>query len=147
MPGYKTHLVGGAVTFVCLQAVLSSPISTTPLIMFQWLGATLLGALFPDVDIKSKGQGLFYKGMLICLALLLWKKQVYLFVAMSFLALVPVLVRHRGLFHRVWFVIVVPFSVAFVAGNSFPASSTLFFYNACFFSAGALSHIMLDRWF
>ncbi len=145
MPGYKVHLVGGAVTFACLYALLSSHIPTTSLIIFQWLGASLLGALFPDVDIKSKGQGLFYKGMLLCLALLLCKKQGYLFVAMSFLALVPVLVRHRGIFHCVWFVIVVPFAVAFVAGNSFPAFSALFFYNACFFSAGALSHIMLDR--
>lgn len=147
MPGYKVHIVGGMVTFAALSFALQPYLQLTPTIAFQCLGATILGALFPDVDIKSKGQGIFYKGMLICLVLLLWKKQAYLFVMMSFLALVPVLVRHRGLFHRMWFVVVMPLTIAFLAGQSFPAHAGVLLQTTCFFSAGAVSHLVLDRLF
>lgn len=146
MPGYKVHILGGAITCVGIVALLSQySVQPAPLVFAQWFAATILGSLFPDVDIKSKGQGIFYKVMLVCLFLLLLEKQVYLFVIMSFLALVPVLVRHRGLFHRVWFVVLLPFTVAVLAGSSFPVYSAVFLYHACFFSAGALSHIFLDR--
>ena len=147
MPGYKAHIVGGVVTFAVISFVLNNYLQPLPAVAFQWLGATVLGALFPDVDIKSKGQGIFYKGMLVCLVLLLWKRQAYLFVIMSFLALVPVLVRHRGLFHQVWFVVIMPLGIAFVAGQSFPVQSVLLLQTACFFSAGAISHLTLDRIF
>ncbi len=147
MPGYKAHIVGGVVTFAAVSFVLNNYLQPVPAVAFQWLGATILGALFPDVDIKSKGQGIFYKGMLVCLVLLLWKRQAYLFVIMSFLALVPVLVRHRGLFHQVWFVILMPLGIAFLVGQSFPIQSVVLLQAACFFSAGALSHIILDRVF
>jgi len=147
MPGYKAHIVGGVVTFAAISFVLNNHLQPMPAVAFQWLGATILGALFPDVDIKSKGQGIFYKGMLLCLVLLLWKRQAYLFVIMSFLALVPVLVRHRGLFHQTWFVIVMPLGIAFLVGQSFPAHSRALLQTACFFSAGAVSHIFLDRVF
>ncbi len=147
MPGYKAHIVGGIVTFAAISFVLNNYLQPLPVVAFQWLGATILGALFPDVDIKSKGQGIFYKVMLVCLVLLLWKRQAYLFVIMSFLALVPVLVRHRGLFHQVWFVLVVPLGIAFVAGQSFPLHSVALLQAACFFCAGALSHLLLDRIF
>lgn len=146
MPGYKVHIVGGVATFIGLMMLCSrygTPIA--PFITLQWLAATVLGALFPDVDIKSKGQGIFYKGMLLFLLFLFWTKQFHLFVIMSFLALVPLLVRHRGMFHRPWFVVVLPLSVAFITGVAFPVYGASFFYNACFFSAGALSHIMLDK--
>ena len=147
MPGYKAHIVGGVVTFSALSFVLNGYLQSTPAMAMQLLGATILGALFPDVDIKSKGQGIFYKGMLVCLVLLLWKKQAYLFVIMSFLALVPVLVRHRGLFHQVWFVILMPIGIAFMVGQSFPIYNVVLLKTACFFCAGALSHIILDRVF
>ena len=146
MPGYKFHILGGVATFSGLMMLCCHyGVPITPFIMLQWLAATILGALFPDVDIKSKGQGIFYKGMLFFLLFLFWTKQFHLFVIMSFLALVPLLVRHRGVFHRPWFVVVLPLSVAFITGIVFPVHGVLFFYNACFFSAGALSHILLDR--
>ncbi len=147
MPGYKAHIVGGVMTFAAISFVLNNYLQPLPVVAFQWLGATILGALFPDVDIKSKGQGIFYKGMLVCLVLLLWKRQAYLFVIMSFLALVPVLVRHRGLFHQVWFVIIMPLGIAFLVGQSFPVHSIALLQTASFFCAGALSHLILDRVF
>ena len=145
MPGYKTHVVGGVVTFAVIVYVVQGYVTLTPSLMIQWLGASVLGSLFPDVDIKSKGQGIFYKGMLLCLILLLFKKKFYPFVILTFLGLVPVLVRHRGLFHRPWFVVVVPLALAFIVGQSFSDANGMLLQTSCFFAAGALSHLFLDR--
>ncbi len=147
MPGYRAHAVGGVAAFGLLYWVSSFYFSPSLPTILQWLSVAVLGALFPDVDVKSKGQGIFYKMMLICLVLLLWRRQMQLFVMASFVALLPVLVRHRGLFHRAWFLVAVPFGVAIAAGSSFPAYKESFVLVAGFFVAGALSHILLDRIF
>jgi len=147
MPGYKAHIVGGVATFAVLAFLVKGNGTVAPSVAFQWLGAAVLGSLFPDVDIKSKGQGIFYKGVLLCLCILLWKKYVYPFIVLSFLALLPVLVRHRGLFHQAWFVIVAPLMVAYAVGYSFPIYQSSLLQMACFFSAGAVSHLVLDRIF
>jgi len=59
MPNYKGHLAGGVVTY-CV--VLCALVGTAPSFMTagEWLLFTLAGALFPDIDIKSKGQKYFY---------------------------------------------------------------------------------------
>ncbi len=147
MPGYRGHILGGVGAFVCVYFLLSYWYHPSAVTALQWLGITLLGSLFPDVDVKSKGQGIFYKMMLVCLLILLWRRQIQLFVMASFVALLPVLARHRGLFHRAWFLIAIPFGVAVAAGASFPAYKESFIVAASFFVAGALSHILLDRIF
>lgn len=147
MPGYRAHMVGGAVAFGCVTYALSHHVSIDVVTMAGWFVAAILGSLFPDIDTKSKGQGLFYKGMLVCLILLLWVHEIHLFILMSFVALMPLLVRHRGLFHQVWFVIAVPFAVAYAVGSSFALPHKDFLLIALFFAVGALSHIVLDRLF
>ena len=148
MPGYRLHIFGGLITFIGIAFLCSKLLCGTlpaTINLFQWALFCILGALFPDVDTKSKGQGIFYKVMLFILIFLLWKKKWSLFVFLSFVSLVPVLSRHRGLFHRVWFVTTIPLTIAFIAGLSFPAYNTLFLSNAIFFICGALSHIALDK--
>ncbi len=147
MPGYRAHMVGGVVAFSCVLYVLSQHGSTDAVTMAGWFVAALLGSLFPDIDTKSKGQGLFYKAMLVCLILLLWLHEMHLFILMSFVALMPLLVRHRGIFHQVWFVIAVPFAFAYAVGSSFALPHKDFLLIALFFVVGALSHILLDRLF
>ena len=64
MPGYKGHIVGAALAFAGTLLVVSKTYPPTPLTALQWFLLTILGALFPDVDIKSKGQGIFYRVVL-----------------------------------------------------------------------------------
>lgn len=145
MPGYRGHIVGGAATFCIVALVVSKFYPPTLITALQWFLLTIVGALFPDVDIKSKGQGIFYRVILLCLILLYLQKNWYLFAATSFMAMLPVLVRHRGLFHNIWFVIVVPFGLAYFMVGSFPQYKTILLLDATFFAAGAVSHIILDR--
>src|SRR5438309_2217826 len=62
MPGYKGHLVGGTVAFGLLFFALVGVVVRQPsmLIAGEWLLFALAGSLFPDIDIKSKGQKYFY---------------------------------------------------------------------------------------
>jgi hypothetical protein len=145
MPGYKGHIAGGIATFCGVALVVSKTYPPSPITALQWFLLTIVGALFPDVDIKSKGQGIFYRVILLCLILLYFKKDWHLFAATSFLAMIPLLVGHRGIFHKVWFVVAVPFALAYATIQSFPACKTMLFLDALFFAAGAVSHIILDR--
>lgn len=143
MPGYKGHLVGGALTY---GAALYLMVGALPPhgVMAEWLICTLAGALFPDIDVKSKGQKLFYWVVLAVLLLVLYKGRHEFFILISILATVPMLVKHRGLFHKLWFVIAFPLGVATALGFYFPAYSAALMIDVLFFIAGAVSHLWLD---
>ena len=148
MPGYKAHVGFAACLYAVLLAVSGLVGKQSVTLSFykalEWFLCTVLGALFPDIDIKSKGQILFYECMVALLFFLWWKECRYLFVIVAFLALLPLLVHHRGLFHRPWFVISMPLVSALIAGHFYPRLFDVFFVDACFFSIGALSHCFLD---
>lgn len=144
MPGYRGHLMGGtAVYLVILHCIQSYNPSFS--YALQGLFFCLIGALFPDVDIKSKGQKLFYIFVLAALVVFLWYNRLDLFIALSLLSVVPLLVRHRGIFHKVWFLIFLSISTALMIGSYHSDYSSWAMHNALFFLAGALSHVFFDR--
>lgn len=151
MPGYKGHLVGGVGAYAILLVLIANVSSVhehiglvMPTQAAQWLILSLAGALFPDVDVKSKGQNIFYLVIMGCLLYLLVLGRVQIAALVSIAALVPMLVRHRGLFHRLWFVVGLPFLLAFFAQLYMPVSSKAIFLNALFFAVGTISHLWLD---
>jgi LexA-binding, inner membrane-associated putative hydrolase len=144
MPGYRTHLMGGVTTYVPLLYLLL-PLKPTPLTMLEWLGCTLIGSLFPDVDTKSKGQLWFYRLLFLVLVVLVYKKNFLIAAVTSILCMLPLLFRHRGLFHRPLFLIGIPAAGLLVLSVCAPKQVPLFLFDALFFSVGALSHIVLDR--
>jgi hypothetical protein len=148
MPGYKGHLVGGAVTFgLMVYAINSAGHSVTLAQALPWAGSTLAGCLFPDIDVKSKGQNFFYKVLIVVLIALLVGGYQRSFVAVSVASLVPMVVRHRGLFHRLWFIVGFPFFLALVLGSYYPMYQPGIYSNTFFFVVGAISHLWLDLGF
>jgi len=147
MPGYRAHIGGAgciyAVLLVFFYKVLFLKISVFRAL--EWFLSCILGGLFPDIDIKSKGQGIFYRVVVLFLCILLLKQKLAEFILVSLLSFTPLLVRHRGIFHQPWFVVVVPFTVACVISWYQSISDLAILIDAFFFSAGALSHILLDR--
>jgi membrane-bound metal-dependent hydrolase YbcI (DUF457 family) len=143
MPNYKGHLVGGVVAygfFLCLLYSFKPSFVTAA----EWLLFTIAGALFPDIDIKSKGQKYFYYLVFILFLLLVFRQQLELMACFSFLIIVPMLSRHRGVFHRFWFVVSMPLFVWMLIAAFKPSLSSPLFFNTLFFIIGALSHIFLD---
>jgi len=143
MPGYKGHVAGGLVAYALVMYLLSglNPSSCTAL---EWLMFTLAGSLFPDIDIKSKGQKWFYWLIFVCFVMLLVCKRYALLAVLGIGALIPMMVRHRGIFHQLWFVLAVPCAVTLGVAIWAPAYTQIAVLDALFFTAGAVSHLWLD---
>lgn len=145
MPGYRGHLVGGFVAFGLVRFLLV-PVNPTFITSIEWLLVTLFGALFPDIDIKSRGQNIFYLAlMVIYLGVLLMGKIAWspFFV---FAALFPMLLNHRGFSHNFLFLIILASAVGFGLSAAFPSYAYAAWLNALFLGSGMISHVMLDKW-
>ena len=144
MSGYRGHLVGGVVAYAIAMPVMLTYHTPPPLIGLCWFICALAGSLFPDIDIKSKGQQLFYWLMLILIAFLIAQKKMVIVGWISLASMIPLLVKHRGIFHAFWFVIVCPGAVAWAISIQLPVYTVTAFSSAYFFAAGAISHLYLD---
>ncbi|MFC1870777.1 metal-dependent hydrolase [Candidatus Dependentiae bacterium] len=144
MPGYQTHLAGGAIVFAATLVCIVPYAQPTVLTAGEWLLFALAGSLFPDIDIKSKGQKYFYWMILLLLLILTYTKRFIPLAIISILSTIPLISKHRGLFHRAWFVIVGPLALWYVMSLHYPFVKTALLLDMTFFIAGALSHLWLD---
>lgn len=144
MPSYRGHLIGGIVTYLGLLHLIKYADPNVHVIM-QGLLFCLLGSLFPDIDVKSKGQKIFYTLLLFFLFYCLMMHRWDLFVMLSLLGIVPLLVRHRGLFHEIWFLLFLILGIVVCLISCHGQCEALFLANGTFFFAGCLSHVLLDR--
>ncbi len=111
-------------------------------VIVLWIA--VLFALFPDVDIKSKGQLLFYRIFLL-LDLFLLIEEYYVEAALlGFLAMIPIVSRHRGWTHSSLAMVLVPSPI--LLGPMYlaraPVLDGLPFYLGAV--AGYLSHLVAD---
>lgn len=146
MPNYKGHLVGGACVyagFLYLLTLFCIPTVSLSL-AFEWLLCALAGALFPDIDVKSKGQKYFYWVIFGLALFLLLKRKIKIAVALTVFSLLPMLCKHRGIFHRAWFVVLLICTATVLLILNFPNCQRLIAFDALFFTIGALSHLWLD---
>lgn len=145
MPGYRTHLIGGALVFVPLYVITTNTNpSIQPIHSWALLGSTLLGALIPDLDVTSKIQRFFY----ICIAglfigsLLLHKT--ILLTATATIGLIVGCLKHRTIMHNPLFLAAIPLPAIYIISKHGYYSETMNLI-ALFFISGAWSHVLLDR--
>jgi hypothetical protein len=143
MSGYQGHLVGGVVSYAALLLLLKN---TQPTVMslFVWFLCSLAGSLFPDIDIKSKGQKYFYWILLGLILLCIFINRLDLVAIISVMSIVPLLVKHRGITHRLWFIVLLPLSIWLAVSASYPDVTDMLIVNVLFFIGGAISHLWLD---
>jgi membrane-bound metal-dependent hydrolase YbcI (DUF457 family) len=144
MPNYKGHLVGGFAAYALFLFFFIGIAKPSLFVAGEWLIFTLAGALFPDIDIKSKGQKYFYFSVFLFFIVLASYQHFEMVTCCSFIAMVPMLVRHRGVFHSPLFVIITPLIIWMIVSSINPAKTDHFFLDSFFFIIGALSHIWLD---
>jgi len=147
MPGYKGHLAGGMGVYFMLMSICLLYFRPTLLTAIEWSFFALAGSLFPDVDTKSKGQKYFYRVIVLLLIFLAVQMKWRELAGVSLIAMLPQLVSHRGLFHRLWFVILFPAMIAYAISLYFPCHHEIIMYDYFFFIAGAISHLWLDLGF
>lgn len=147
MPNYKGHLCGGAVAFLGALVIqilfFGTGIGSFPQLCFC-VTCALFGSLFPDVDTKSRGQRYFYRMLSLVLVFYVVRQNLYAVSVCAFVALVPLLVNHRGIFHRSWFLVLVAGLACQGMFCLFPQYATYIFQGTLFFISGALSHLALD---
>lgn len=148
MPNYKSHLVGGAVAYGVVLYLVTRSMTPSASALIEWGCFALAGSLFPDIDIKSKGQKLFFTILVILMIYVLLQKRYDIASLLALIAMLPLLSQHRGLFHKLWFVILAPACIGWMlCGLYVPACSTIIFYDVLFFVTGAVSHLWLDLGF
>lgn len=145
MPGYRGHLTGGIFVYLLMGSLIKLfffiPSHTQ---MLEWLCFTLMGSLFPDIDTKSKGQQLFYWILICLLIFLFFKKRYFLGALCGIIGTIPLLVKHRGIFHKPWFIGMFGLGAMGVSCSMAPIHSRIIVIDILFFVIGALSHIWLD---
>lgn len=144
MPGYKKHLMAGLI-FYCSAIFLLSCSNFLSIRSLEHLFFTLLGSLFPDIDIKSRGQTIFYTIIIVLFLFFLLTNNCLALGIFSILSCIPILVKHRSIFHNFWIVSLLVVSFAKIISFLYPVCKTLIYYDAAFFLLGVFSHILLDR--
>jgi len=148
MPKYKAHLTAGLVTFILTHKAI---LYFSPKIyneyqsnLFLYLSLCLFGSLFPDIDTKSKIQKFFYIFTFSITSVLIISKEWFALSITTPIIFLPLLVNHRSIFHKIWF-------LSLIATSSLIAMHSYFNYNMqntlfllVFFITGCLSHIILD---
>jgi membrane-bound metal-dependent hydrolase YbcI (DUF457 family) len=148
MPGYRTHLVGGAAVATLIMIILCCA-GIVALMhdwhqMTGWLLAALAGSLFPDIDIKSKGQNYFYWTLFMLFAYWYVQGNVQLCATGALIAIVPLLTKHRGILHNIWFLISLAIASMICVQAYGPIYAMYSRPLISFFLLGALSHVWLD---
>ncbi len=147
MPNHKTHLVAGLVCGLVLTAMFKHfyPQSMNQIYnSFLYTSFALAGSLFPDIDIKSKIQLMFWPVATVFILIALATSQINLFMIISFFVFFIVLVGHRTITHQFWFVTLFPFLLALYV-IKIKAPKNIIFFCVIYFIVGAYSHIVLDR--
>jgi hypothetical protein len=137
------HIVGGITCWFIAAYCLRTYITSFCILSLVLL-CSIAGSLFPDIDIKSKGQKLFYGLMAPAYIFLFTQKQYMLCFAVGLCALMPVLVNHRGLFHRWWFIVSFAGLWGYACISMFPRYTYTVSLATLFFILGSLSHLYLD---
>jgi hypothetical protein len=146
MSNYKGHLAGGLFFYFIVMFLLSLSCIKIA-VALQWFIAILAGALFPDLDIKSKGQKIYYRLVFCIIALCAFYNIYKVAVVLSLVSMIPLMVKHRGLFHKWWFLLVYTVSIAYSLLLYFPAYSYHIISSSIFFFIGIISHLWLDMGF
>lgn len=144
---YKAHLFGGAVVYALVLGLFYGWGGSINLIETVIGGAfCLLGSIFPDIDTKSVMQKLFFRCLFLAtVTLLIVYKNITWVVISLLIGMVPLLVPHRGLFHRWWFVIGLASVIGLGAAITHPMYIELVVVCTGAFCFGTLTHLLLDK--
>lgn len=106
LTAYSIFFIISLIVTVSVSIAYASPLDWNPTILMEPLGIlacftiALLFGLFPDVDIKSKSQKIFYSLLFVLNLSLILIFQRYLEAAiLGLFAILPILSKHRGWTH------------------------------------------------
>jgi membrane-bound metal-dependent hydrolase YbcI (DUF457 family) len=147
MPGYKTHVIGGAAAVGGLAWLVQwldlARFSAPALAVLA--GAGVMGSLAPDVDTDSRGQNLFYPALILADLALILTGHLQWAAALGLAGMLPAVGSHRGWTHTWWAALLLPlpaFLLCLPTPGLAPETVTPFYLAAV---AGYCSHLALDQ--
>ncbi|MGQ9630809.1 MAG: metal-dependent hydrolase [bacterium] len=164
MAGYRGHSLGGAfagviVVFASLFALMA--LGGGERIYFGWwelplwFALAMLGALWPDVDINSKGQTVFYALFIAVDFAFIFSRRYEYAAFLGLFAMLPAVSKHRGWTHSIWAMLILPLPFLLLHWFTTDATRTLSDWTGRPMSlvgvpyylagvAGIMSHLILD---
>ncbi len=144
MPSYRGHFLGSLCAYFVTALFLYKASLVTHI---EWLFCAILGGLFPDIDTTSKGRKIWFRIFVLITVLIVLQQKFYLIPILLFISTIPLVVRHRGILHNIWFIsclllITLVCVYWYKQRYFFPV-----FYDAVFFFAGVIAHLWLDMGF
>lgn len=145
MPRYRAHITFGAFSYfvsIYLSFILLH-FYPTFLQAIGCLGCVILGSIFPDIDTTSKMQRIFFIFSSFALLGSIIFRFWLLFFNLSFITVIVMLLKHRTLTHKIWFISTL-FCVFIYIFSFLGFLSINSFLGVFCFLLGAFSHILLD---
>ena len=155
MAGYRGHIAGATVFFAiyfglvvlvflvdaAYQQFTIMELTGYPLAMF---GLCLMFGLWPDVDINSIAQDIFYTIFFLIDVVLIVTRHFEEAAYLGLFAILPILGKHRGWTHSWWAMLLIPSPLLILPYLFYPDRplAGLPFYGAAV--VGYLSHLFMD---
>jgi hypothetical protein len=148
MPNYKTHLLGGIASFALVLRVSATylptfnlPVEYLPLAFFL----SLVGSIFPDIDVPSKMQKWFFVASIGGILAALLTKHHHLFALLGICILFVAFLSHRTITHKPAFLLLFALIPTLYSSYTLPAHTTTAFALYLYFVIGCMSHVVFDR--
>lgn len=148
MPNYKTHLVAGLACFFIVARVTSNSLPSLALplsLLPAGLLLSLIGSIFPDIDVPSKMQKWFYFACIGAVGLAIWSKSHVLMASIGTGIVFVTFLTHRTITHKPAFLALIALVPTLIATYLLPNHANNAFSLYSYFITGCLSHILLDR--
>lgn len=144
MANFVGHLIAGlsAAAIISYSCASFSLLSTTEMLMIS--AATIFGSLFPDMDTKSIIQLWTYRVIALALLLLYIHNITALLIIIPIAMMLPLVVRHRGIFHQIWFLTAIAGIVYMLLPCIITVSLCVRWGISFGFLTGAMIHLLLD---
>lgn len=143
--GFAEHTIFAIIVYGLFLVILNwFDVKLTDLQYVVTFGLMIIAALFPDTDTNSKGQDIFYTFFVLLDLYLIIAKRWQEAAILGFIAMWPVVSKHRGWTHSVLAAFILPLPLLFPEFMNVPTVLTGSIAYAATVS-GYLSHIFLDR--
>lgn len=156
MSNYKGHVAGASVSAVLYLAALTFVFAIDilpqdrdlfigyafPIVL---VGITVLFGLFPDVDINSHSQNVFFTIFFLVDVWLIWSNNYREAAYLGLISMLPILSKHRGWTHSRLAMVAVPLPFLILPALQHPAEVWVGmpYYGAAV--VGYATHLLLDK--
>jgi len=148
MAGYKGHIAGGVVFILLGLHFLGNYINPPNITdMVLYISTAVMFALWPDVDIKSVGQKIFYTIFFGTDLYLIVQEEYKIAAYFGLIIILPILAKHRGWTHTIAAMILIPLPILLYPVYN---EGTLTLIGLPYYASavtGYFSHLVLDKKF